>query len=95
MLIEMTRGKHAIVDVTDADLAGRSWHAVPGQVADPPDREAEVVRLTAACTAVLEDAIRRHPGEWVWMHERWRTRPPEEQEAGANPSPSKAGAEKR
>ena len=26
---------------------------------DPPDREAEVVRLTAACTAVLEDAIRR------------------------------------
>lgn len=30
MLIELTRGKHAIIDVTDADLAGRSWHAVPG-----------------------------------------------------------------
>jgi len=30
MLIELTRGKHAIVDVNDADLAGRSWHAVPG-----------------------------------------------------------------
>jgi KDO2-lipid IV(A) lauroyltransferase len=42
---------------------------------DPPDREAEVTRLTAACTAVLEDAIRRHPAEWVWMHERWKTRP--------------------
>jgi len=30
MLIEMTKGKCNIIDVTDADLAGRSWHAVPG-----------------------------------------------------------------
>src|SRR5512138_2236273 len=56
---------------------------------DPPDREAEVVRLTAACTAALEDAIRRHPAEWVWMHERWRTRPPGEE---AQAVPSKASA---
>jgi KDO2-lipid IV(A) lauroyltransferase len=41
----------------------------------PADREAEVVRLTAACTAALEGAIRKHPHEWVWMHERWKTRP--------------------
>jgi len=41
----------------------------------PTDREAEAVRLTAACTAVLEQAIRRSPAEWVWMHERWKTRP--------------------
>jgi KDO2-lipid IV(A) lauroyltransferase len=43
--------------------------------ADAPDREAEVVRLTGACTAALEAAIRRHPEEWVWMHERWKRRP--------------------
>jgi KDO2-lipid IV(A) lauroyltransferase len=43
---------------------------------DAADREAEVVRLTAACSAVLEDAIRRNPAEWVWMHARWKTRPP-------------------
>jgi hypothetical protein len=30
MLIELTRGKRAIIDMADADLAGRSWHAVPG-----------------------------------------------------------------
>ena len=30
MLIVLTRGKYAIIDVNDADLAGRSWHAVPG-----------------------------------------------------------------
>jgi KDO2-lipid IV(A) lauroyltransferase len=42
---------------------------------EPRDREAEVVRVTAACTAALEAAIRRNPAEWVWMHERWKTRP--------------------
>jgi KDO2-lipid IV(A) lauroyltransferase len=46
-----------------------------------PDREAEVVRLTAACTALLEAAIRASPEEWVWMHERWRTPPEAEVEA--------------
>jgi KDO2-lipid IV(A) lauroyltransferase len=39
------------------------------------EREAEVVRLTGVCTAILEAAIRAHPAEWVWMHERWRTSP--------------------
>jgi len=57
---------------------------------DPTDREAEVVRLTAICTAALEQAIRKHPTEWVWMHRRWRTRPP-----GEAPEPSKADAEIR
>lgn len=49
------------------------------------DREAEVVRLTAACSAALEAAIRRHPAEWVWMHERWKTRPPDDALAKAMP----------
>lgn len=30
MLIELTRGKRAIIDMADVDLSGRSWHAVPG-----------------------------------------------------------------
>jgi KDO2-lipid IV(A) lauroyltransferase len=42
------------------------------------DREAEAIRLTAACSLALEAAIRRSPEEWVWMHERWKTRPPAE-----------------
>jgi Kdo2-lipid IVA lauroyltransferase/acyltransferase len=49
---------------------------------DAPDREAEVLRLTAACAALQERAIRRHPAEWVWMHQRWKTRPPAEADHG-------------
>ncbi len=40
-----------------------------------PDREAASVAITAECTAILERAIRERPAEWVWMHERWKTRP--------------------
>ncbi len=42
-----------------------------------PDKEAEAVRITAHCTARMEQAIRRSPAEWVWMHRRWKTKPPE------------------
>jgi KDO2-lipid IV(A) lauroyltransferase len=58
---------------------------------DAPDREAEALRLTAACTAVLESAIRSNPAEWVWMHERWKTQPGAGAEAPhAKPMPKTA-----
>jgi KDO2-lipid IV(A) lauroyltransferase len=49
----------------------------------PIDAEAEAVRITAACTASIERAIRQAPAEWVWMHRRWRTHPPEPREVTA------------
>jgi len=60
--------------------------------ADAADREAEVIRLTAACAAVQERAIRRHPAEWVWMHQRWKTRPPAEPPSASPASPPSTSA---
>jgi Kdo2-lipid IVA lauroyltransferase/acyltransferase len=37
-----------------------------------------VVELTRQCTEAIEDAIREAPEQWLWMHDRWRTRPPVE-----------------
>ena len=39
------------------------------------DVEAAVVALTARCTEAIEAAIRATPEQWLWMHDRWRTRP--------------------
>ncbi len=42
------------------------------------DTEADIADNTARFTAVLEGAIRRYPSQWLWMHRRWKTRPPGE-----------------
>jgi Kdo2-lipid IVA lauroyltransferase/acyltransferase len=36
----------------------------------------DILAITRQCTALLEAEIRRHPEFWLWMHNRWRTRPP-------------------
>ena len=47
---------------------------VPFSVSD--DREADVRRLTERCTAIIETRVRERPELWLWMHRRWKTRPP-------------------
>jgi len=39
------------------------------------DAEADVLALTQRCTGVIEDWVRRYPGQWLWIHRRWKTRP--------------------
>ena len=38
--------------------------------------EQKVEVLTAAATARIESRVREHPEAWLWIHDRWRTRPP-------------------
>jgi KDO2-lipid IV(A) lauroyltransferase len=40
------------------------------------EEEAEVLRLTRELTAVIENAVRRRPDHWYWLHRRWKTPPP-------------------
>lgn len=42
------------------------------------DNEADIVANTAKFTRVIEDIIRRYPDQWLWVHRRWKTRPPGE-----------------
>ena len=48
---------------------------VPPPGPDAASREAAALALTAALSARIEAAIRRTPEQWVWMHQRWKTRP--------------------
>jgi KDO2-lipid IV(A) lauroyltransferase len=49
--------------------------------------ERDVLKITQACTKMIETEIRENPGLWFWFHNRWKTRP----EAEANPAVSTAG----
>jgi Kdo2-lipid IVA lauroyltransferase/acyltransferase len=42
---------------------------------DAADRSEAVRRATARYMEVTEAAIRKNPAAWLWMHDRWRTRP--------------------
>jgi KDO2-lipid IV(A) lauroyltransferase len=50
----------------------------PIEVEHSGDEEEDVRRLTARLTQRVEDHIRRHPDQWLWVHKRWKTRPPGE-----------------
>ncbi len=38
----------------------------------------DVTRDTQALQAKLEEVIREYPDQWLWVHRRWKTRPPGE-----------------
>ncbi len=49
----------------------------PIPVPDTGDRRADLTAHTAAMTAVIEAKIREYPEQWLWLHRRWKVKPPE------------------
>jgi len=48
------------------------------ELARTGDEDADVIENTARFTHVIEDFVRAHPDQWLWVHRRWKTRPPGE-----------------
>lgn len=47
-------------------------HILPSiPLPDSGDRKADIVALTADINRRMEEWIRRHPGQWLWVHRRW------------------------
>jgi KDO2-lipid IV(A) lauroyltransferase len=36
----------------------------------------DILNGTRLCNDVIESWIRRYPDQWLWIHRRWKTRPP-------------------
>ena len=47
----------------------------PAQSGAPDAGNVRIRAVTQECTRILEEEIRRRPECWLWMHNRWRTRP--------------------
>ena len=42
------------------------------------DAERDVREATQQMTSVIEQYVRAYPDQWLWIHRRWKTRPPGE-----------------
>jgi len=51
------------------------------------DAPNDIIRLTQACTRIIEEHIRRQPELWFWFHDRWRSRPDPDSGDGPAESP--------
>jgi KDO2-lipid IV(A) lauroyltransferase len=63
------------------DHDARKYKIVHGEAIEPAstgEREADIIATTAAYTAEIETIIREYPDQWLWIHKRWKTRPPGE-----------------
>lgn len=47
----------------------------PVELVRTGDTEHDVLENTRRFAKIIEDIIRKHPDQWVWVHQRWKTRP--------------------
>ncbi len=63
---EKTKKYHLIAEKIDFEKSGNT--------------EEDIKNLTQLYTKKIEDAVKRHPDQYFWVHKRWKTRPKGEPE---------------
>ena len=61
--------------VRQPDDSHRAVVEAPLPLRQTGDREQDLLVNTQCFTKVIESYIRRYPEQWIWMHERWKTKP--------------------
>jgi Kdo2-lipid IVA lauroyltransferase/acyltransferase len=61
----------------DAELAKYRLQFAPAvELVRSGNEEEDIRENTARFTRVIEEHVRAHPDQWLWVHKRWKTRPP-------------------
>ena len=47
----------------------------PVELTFSQNREKDITDVTQKCTKALESIIREYPDQWLWMHDRWKSKP--------------------
>ncbi|MGE3467722.1 MAG: lysophospholipid acyltransferase family protein [Pyrinomonadaceae bacterium] len=63
------------------DSTASRYKVVHGSALEPSntgDRKQDIINTTARYTSEIEKLVRAYPDQWMWIHRRWKTRPPGE-----------------
>ena len=63
-----------IVPVSNERREGAHFHVRAYPIIEPPntgDVDRDLLEITSAMTRFIEDRVREHPGQWLWIHKRW------------------------
>jgi len=71
--IALRQGASVIPTFVERRADGSHLVTIHPPLALPEDAEG----ATAVMTRAIEEQVRRHPEQWVWMHRRWRRQPPQ------------------
>ncbi len=59
----------------DGSYQGIVYPPIKFQATD--DRTADIEKLVKLFTAAIESEIRKYPDQWLWLHDRWKRQPTE------------------
>ncbi len=70
------------------ELGRYVFHGSPAlELVRTGDHERDVEINTARFAAATEAQIRKYPDQWLWIHKRWKARPPGEPDLYTRPTP--------
>ncbi|UCC43770.1 MAG: hypothetical protein JSU65_11695 [Candidatus Zixiibacteriota bacterium] len=67
----------ALVPMACLRTGENRYHVIikpPVEVHTTGDLDEDIYRVTLKCTRELEEIVDQHRDQWVWMHNRWRTK---------------------
>jgi len=68
----------AFIPIFCLSLPGGKYRIIMGKELVPESRKRtreNIYRITCRMTNIIENLIRFYPEQWIWMHNRWHTRP--------------------
>lgn len=78
--LAVSRGLPVVLGLIHRRSSGGHRIRIQAVEVPPPvpgvERAARVHGLTLELTRRIEEAVRQRPDEWVWVHDRWKRRPP-------------------
>ena len=80
MAVLAHRTDSSVVLALDVRMSDDTHRALirPIEIKRTGDMDKDILETTRSITKMIEEHIRQYPEQWVWMHERWKTRPEKE-----------------